>query len=56
MTNDYYRDARAEHPPVVLAWGLQAEAGGLFDDTVLWLTGGVSLLLWTVLALLLTWA
>ena len=55
MTNDFHA-ARTEHPPVVLAWDMQAEAGSLFEDSVLWWTGGASLLLWTVLALLLTWS
>jgi hypothetical protein len=43
--------------PVILGWGMPAEAReGFFDDAALWLTGGVSLLLWTALALLLTTA
>ena len=55
MANDS-RNARSEHPAIVLSWGTPAEAGGLFEDSFLWWTGGASLLLWTVLALLLTWS
>ncbi|MBC5783418.1 hypothetical protein H8N03_10720 [Ramlibacter sp. USB13] len=54
MANDS-RDARTESNPVVLAWGLPAEAEGFFGDATLWLTGGVvSLVAWTLVALVLT--
>jgi hypothetical protein len=55
MANDS-RDMRSEQPAIVLAWGIPADAGSWFEDTVLWWTGGASLLAWTVLALLLTWS
>ena len=41
--------------PVFMAWGMPMEAREDFlDGPALWLTGGVSLLLWTAFALLLT--
>jgi hypothetical protein len=50
-------DMRSTGGPVFLAWGMPAETReGFFDGPALWLTGGVSLLLWTGLALLLTTA
>jgi hypothetical protein len=54
MPNDT-REARADSAPLLMAWGLPgAEVQeGPFDGAV-WLTGGVSLLLWTAVALLLT--
>ena len=48
------REMRTETAQVFLAWGMPVEAEGFFGDATLWLTGGVSLLLWTALALLLT--
>ena len=50
------REERADSAPVFLAWGMpMAEAHeGFFDGTAMWLTGGVSLLVWTAIALLLT--
>jgi hypothetical protein len=49
------QDVRTEPPPVFLAWGMPTEAPeGWFDGPALWLTGGVSLLVWTAVALLLT--
>lgn len=54
MANDT-RDVQAEPAPVFLAWGMPMEAREDFlDGPALWLTGGVSLLLWTAVALLLT--
>ena len=55
MANDS-RDVRSDQPAIVLAWGMPADTGSLFEDTVLWWTGGASLFAWTVLALLLTWS
>jgi len=52
--NDIH-DARNEPPPVFLAWGMSAEApDAVFDEPALWLTGGISLLLWTVFVFMLT--
>jgi hypothetical protein len=49
------RDGRAE-PQVLLPWGMpSAEAQeGEHEGLALWLSGGVSLLVWTGLAVLLT--
>jgi hypothetical protein len=47
-------DVHAE-TEVFLAWGMPMEArDSLLDEPTLWLTAGVTLLLWTGLALLLT--
>ena len=49
------REAHADSPPVVLSWGMPAEArDGSFDGFLLWLSGGASLVLWTALAFVLT--
>jgi hypothetical protein len=54
MPNDT-REGRADAAPILLAWGMPLEAAeGTFEELTVWLTGGVSLLLWTALALLLT--
>ena len=54
MANDS-REVRTERNPVfILAWGVPSEAEGSFNDAALWLTGAVSLVAWTALALLLT--
>jgi hypothetical protein len=54
MANETH-DVRSDTPPVFLAWGMPAEApDAVFDGPALWLTGGISLLVWTALALLLT--
>lgn len=54
MANDP-QNVRTEPPAVFLAWGMPAETpGGVFDEPALWLTGGATLLLWTILALVLT--
>jgi len=54
MPNDK-SESRAEHLQVLLPWGSQAaDAESAAGDAALWLTGGVSLLLWTGIALLLT--
>jgi len=55
MANDTH-EGRAEGAPVFLAWGIPSVEApeGLFDSAVLWVTGGVALLLWTGLSLLLT--
>lgn len=53
MRNDS-DDGHAE-PEVFLAWGMPMEArASVLDEPALWLTAGVTLLLWTGLALLLT--
>ena len=52
MRNDS-DDGHAE-PEVILAWGMPMEARDSVLDPTLWLTAGVTLLLWTGLALLLT--
>ena len=52
---DNNRDVPTETAPVFLAWGMPVEAREDFlDGPALWLTGGVSLLLWTAIAVLLT--
>jgi len=49
------REMNADPAPVFMAWGMPMEAREDFlDGPALWLTGGVSLLLWTAFALLLT--
>lgn len=54
MPNDT-SDVRDDRHPVFLAWGMPMEArDGFIDEPTLWLTAGVTLLLWTGLALLLT--
>jgi hypothetical protein len=53
MRNDS-DDVHAE-PDAFLAWGMPVEArDSVLDEPTLWLTAGVTLLLWTGLALLLT--
>ena len=48
-------DMHDEPNPVFLAWGMPMEArDSLLDEPTLWLTAGVTLVLWTGLALLLT--
>lgn len=54
MPNDT-REGRADTGQVLGSWGFPVETlESRFDSPVLWLTGGISLLLWTGLALLLT--
>lgn len=55
MPNDS-RDPRPDSPALFPAWGLPATEAyeDLSADAGLWLTGGVALLAWTGLALLLT--
>lgn len=50
------REARVEHPQVLLAWGMPGgeHPQGFMDSVGLWLTGGAGLLLWTAVALWLT--
>lgn len=56
MANDPH-NVRNDPAPVFLAWGMPTEAPvSVFDEPALWLTGGVTLVLWTVLALVLTTA
>jgi len=52
MANDP-REMRSP-APIVLAWGVPSERENFLSDAALWLTGGVTLLLWTGLAFLLT--
>ena len=53
MRNDS-DDGHAE-PEVFPAWGMPMEArDSVLDEPTLWLTAGVTLLLWTGLALVLT--
>jgi hypothetical protein len=54
MPNDT-REGSTE-APVLLAWGMPATeaAQGTLEEMSAWLTGGVPLLLWTALAILLT--
>ena len=53
---DDTRERRAEAAPVFLAWGIPSVEApeDLFDNAVMWVTGGVALLLWTGISLLLT--
>jgi hypothetical protein len=52
---DDTREFQSEPAPVFLAWGMPMEAREDFlDGPAMWLTGGVTLLLWTAVALLLT--
>jgi hypothetical protein len=54
---NHSRDAHAESPPAFLPWDMPAQTReDLREAATLWLTGGVSLLLWTAIALLLTTA
>jgi hypothetical protein len=55
MPNDK-SESRAENLQVLLPWGSQSAETreGEAIDAALWVTGGVSLLLWTGIALLLT--
>lgn len=55
MPNDA-REARADNIQFLLPWGLpSAEAADDFlGSAAMWLTGGVTLVLWTALAMLLT--
>lgn len=55
MPNDT-REGRADAAPVFLSWGTPVESrDDLRGDAPLWLVGGgVSVLLWTALAVLLT--
>jgi len=55
MPNDT-RNSRADAAPVFLAWGIPSVEApdGMFDNAVLWITGGAALLLWTGISLLLT--
>jgi hypothetical protein len=49
------REMQGDAAPVFLAWGMPMEAREDFlDEAAMWLTGGVSLLLWTAFAILLT--
>ena len=50
------RDARMDAGPVLLTWGAPATERheGPLDSAVLWLSGGLALLVWTGLALVLT--
>ena len=53
---DDTREARTEHPLLLMAWGSPA-TGSRDEDAAgagWWLTGGAGLLLWTVFALVLT--
>jgi hypothetical protein len=55
MPNDK-SESRAENLQVLLPWGGQSTDAedGESGDAALWLTGGVSLAVWTGIALLLT--
>jgi len=53
MANDP-RAVRTENTPIILAWGMPYEAEGPLTDATLWLSGGLTLLLWTALVLVLT--
>ena len=53
MANDP-RVVRSENTPIILAWGIPSEAEDAMADAAWWLTGGMSLLLWTALVMLLT--
>jgi hypothetical protein len=55
MSNDV-REMRSTGTPFVLTWGVQTESEGSPADAAWWLAGGVALLAWTGLALLLTTA
>jgi len=53
---DDTRERRTEAAPVFLAWGIPSVEApeDLYDNVVMWATGGVALLLWTGISLLLT--
>jgi hypothetical protein len=55
MPNDRL-DLRSDHPPMCPSWGMPGfdNQEAVLADGALWLTGGVALLAWTALALLLT--
>lgn len=55
MQNDS-RDGRADPPPLMLAWGMPGSDvhESIIDVASAWLPGGVVLVAWTALALLLT--
>lgn len=50
------RDARSESVQLLLPWGMPSVESrtDLLGAAALWLTGGAALLLWTVVALVLT--
>ena len=53
MANDS-REMRTDGTFIPCAWGMPAEAESPFGDAALWLTGGLSLVLWTGLVFVLT--
>jgi len=53
---DESRESRSENPPTLLAWGMPSDDArqDAAEIAAWWLAGGIGLLLWTGLALLLT--
>lgn len=53
---DDSREGRADHPPLMLAWGVPSSDvhGSVMDVAVAWVPASVFLGAWTALALLLT--
>jgi hypothetical protein len=48
------REMRTDGTPIPLAWGMPADTESPFGDAAMWLTGGLSLVLWTGLVFVLT--